>query len=283
MPAKTHLEQRIIELLHTGPIKSVVLVDRLVLESKVTIQAVYAAIRKLRQEEVLLVQGKKLALNIVWLQRMGIFFAQAQQVYVGEGGSEAFSFGTLEEGDRVTYKFKNPVLLDQVWGQVFFELVKRVSVDMPIMIYNPHYWFPIVRQESEATIFNWLQAEGYKAYFATASTSMLDSKTIKEFLKDMNHSYSLGVQKGYENNFYMNIVGDYLIEVTLDETVSAGINDFFAERESCITQDVNMLRAIVESGGKNKIVIVRNKTKARRIRASIAKHSLVEERNRKHL
>lgn len=283
MLPKSNLEQKVIQLLHGGAVKSTRLVQMLVAEEQITFQAVYAAVRRLRHDEIVLVQGKKLILNSVWLEQMGAFFSKAQKVYLTKAPEESFSFGTLEEGDRVTYKFKNPVLLDQVWGQVFFELVKRVSIDVPIMIYNPHYWFPIVRQESEATIFKWLQAEGHKAYFATASTSTLDSRTIKEFLKDMSHSYSLGVQKGYENNFYMNIIGDYLIEVTLDESISAKIDGFFAVRESCTTQDVNVLRGIVESVGKNKIVISRNKTKAKRIRTSIAKHFLVEERNRKHL
>jgi hypothetical protein len=230
-----------------------------------------------------LVQGKRLALSSVWLERMAEFFAEAQKVYLEKAREEPFSFGYLEEGDRVTYKFKNPVLLDQVWGHVFFELVKRVSVDTPIMIYNPHYWFPIVRQESEGVIFKWLQLQGYKAYFATASTSSLDSKIIKEFLKDMNHSYSLGVHNGYKNNFYLNVIGEYLIEVTLDEVVSHKVDGFFTERESCTTEDVTGLRSVVETTGKNKIVISRNKTKAKRTRTSLAKHFLTEERNRKHI
>ena len=175
MLPRSNLEQKIVQSLHTGPVKSTVLVEGLVVGEGVTLQAVYAAIRRLRQDEIVLVQGKKLALSSVWLERMGEFFAEAQKVYLEKAQEEPFSFGHLQEGDRVTYKFKNPVLLDQVWGHVFFELVKRVSVDAPIMIYNPHYWFPIVRQESEDLIFRWLQTQGYKAYFATASTSSAPS------------------------------------------------------------------------------------------------------------
>jgi hypothetical protein len=99
----------------------------------------------------------------------------------------------------------------------------------------------------------------------------------------MNHSHSLGVQRGYENNFYMNIIGDYLIEVTLDEEVSNQIDDFFAERESCTEQDVGNLKSIVESAGKNKITVARNRVKAKRIRNSLAKHFLIEGRNRKYV
>jgi hypothetical protein len=283
MLQNSNLEQKIIQSLQAGPVMSTVLVDQLVTSERMTVQAVYAAVRRLRQDEIVLVQGKKLALNSVWLQRMGAFFTEAQKVYLEKAREGGFSFGVLEEGDRVTYKFKNPVLLDQVWGQVFFELTKRVSVEVPIMIYNPHYWFPIVRQESEAVIFNWLQSQGYKAYFATASISNLDSKTIREFLKDMNHSYSLGVQKGYKSNFYMNIIGEYLIEVTLDEDVANKVERFFTERESCTPQDLAILKMIVESTGKNKIVISRNKAKAKRIRTSLAKHFLIEQRNRKYV
>jgi hypothetical protein len=269
------IEKSIVDVLGQGPLRSSLLVTEVSVKNSVSVQAVYAALKKLHHDEVIAIQNKKYSISSVWIEKISEKLDQIKNVYSNGEYLGGLLFEDLQDGDRVMYKFKNPVLLDQVWGHILFQLVERTTVGVPIMIYNSHYWFPLVREESERTIFTWLEKKGFKAYFSCGSTETLDAYTIKFFLKNMKHSYSLGVNKGFSNNFYMNIVGDYLIEVFLDQNVSDDLDIFFKEKDSCSAEDVKLLQGIVSRSGKNKLVITRNHKKALRYRKSLAREFLM--------
>ncbi len=147
------IARQIVTELVTGSKNSAVLVAKVASVHDCSIQAVYAVLRKLREQSIVLLNKKVLTLNIVWIEEQSELLKRARDTYIESTDSGRFSIETLEEGDRVTYQFKNPVLLDEMWGHAFLLLLNRIQKEMPIMIYNPHSWFPIVRHASEKTIF----------------------------------------------------------------------------------------------------------------------------------
>ena len=262
---------QIIVELATGSKNSATLVAKVAKAQGCSIQSVYAVLRKLRQQSVVLLHRKVLTLNIVWIKEQSELLRNAQATYLESSDSGTFSIGTLEEGDRLMYQFKNPVLLDDMWGHAFLLLLERTQKEMPIMIFNPHSWFSIVRYASEKTIFQSLFDRGFKAYFSFAGKEDLDRDICKKFVEPIGHSFSTGVDIGLKKGKYLNVVGDYVIEVELDEALSEEIDNYFAKYQTLEESDVKELQAIVSKRGPNKLTLSRNTRKAHRLRSRLAK------------
>lgn len=262
---------QIIVELATGSKNSATLVAKVAKAQGCSIQSVYAVLRKLRQQSVVLLHRKVLTLNIVWIKEQSELLRNAQATYLESSDSGTFSIGTLEEGDRLMYQFKNPVLLDDMWGHAFLLLLERTQKEMPIMIFNPHSWFSIVRYASEKTIFQSLFDRGFKAYFSFAGKGDLDRDICKKFVEPIGHSFSTGVDIGLKKGKYLNVVGDYVIEVELDEALSEEIDNYFAKYQTLEESDVKELQAIVSKRGPNKLTLSRNTRKAHRLRSRLAK------------
>lgn len=274
---KKSLDQQIILSLQEGPVKSTRLVNELAEHNKMTVQAIYVVLRKLKKEGVIVYKHRVISLSTVWIEKQVALFQYMKFVYLDSLEAKEFSFGELGVGDKISYDFHNPVLLDQMWGHLFIILTKKLAQQMPVMIYNSHFWFPIVRLESERTIFESLEKNGHKAYFSSSSKSDLDRLTIKNFLSNNNHSFSLSVDYGFESNFYINVLGDYLIEVFLDKNVSKKLEEFFAKNVSLTNDKVEVLRDMVTAKGKNRLVVSHNPKKAKKLRARLARSFLLSE------
>lgn len=278
---EVELDAQIIAVLVEGPRKSSVLVEILATKNNCSVQSVYAVLRKLRSDSVVLLHKKILSLSTVWIEGQSKLVEKAKSIYLNTATESEFSFGTLENGDRITYQFKNPLLLDEMWGHLFLVLLERVERSMPIMIYNPHSWFPIVRHTSEKTIFQSLFDNGFRAYFSFAGKGELDRDICKKFVEPIGHSFSTGVELGLKKGRYLNVVGDYVIEVELDETVTEDIGKYFAKYHTLEEANIKELQEIVSKRGRNKLTLSRNAHKAQRLRSRLAKDFFIPTESRR--
>lgn len=271
----SRIAQQIIVALAGGSKNSAALVALVARNENCSIQSVYAVLRKLREQSVVLLHKRTLTLNVVWIEEQSELLRKAQATYLENSDSGSFSIGTLEEGDRVTYQFKNPVLLDEMWGHAFILLLERTHKDVPVMIYNPHSWFPIVRHASEKTIFQSLFDNGFRAYFSFNGKGELDREICKKFIEPIGHSFSAGVELGFRKGKYVNVLGDYVIEVELDDTVAEEIDKYFTKYQTLEEAVVKELQEIVSKKGLNKLILTRNTKKAQRLRSRLAKDFLI--------
>ena len=55
----------------------------------------------------------------------------------------------FEDGDSITYQFKNPNLMGIYWGHIYDYIMDIHPRDIPIIIYHPHEWLIHTRKISE--------------------------------------------------------------------------------------------------------------------------------------
>ena len=261
--------------LSTGSKNSSVLVDEVSKFCDCSIQSVYAVLRKLQLKSVILRHKKLLLLNSVWVEKELDFLRKAQTAYLNLNTTEHFLIGTLGDGDQATFHFKNPVLLDEMWGHVFILLLEKIPEAMPVMIYNPHAWFPIVRFASEKTIFQSLFDKGHKAYFSIAGKEVLDMDIAKKFIEPIGHGFSLGAEAGLKKSEYLNVIGEYIIKVELDNETTERIDSYFKEHVTLAEADEAHLQAIVGERGRNKLTLIHSAKKAQKWRSRLAKDFLI--------
>ncbi len=267
-----NIEEQIIKLLQK---KSLSGMDLLVAIEKVrpktTKQAVYSILRKLKKDEIVVTHGKMVSLSSLWIARMGDFFTTARHYYTNSAvGDEGFF--NLSAGERVSYTFHNPSTTDIFWGHAFAVLAEMTPTTEPIYIWNPHEWFFLVRGTSEKMIFDTITATGKQILLACANKDPLDKYVAKEF-DGKNSQYHMTDQYLFEKkNYYINVFGDFVIEVWLDETTSDAIDVFYKKTPEWDDSAQKEITDIATKKGKTKMTISNNPKKAQKIRKGLEKY-----------
>lgn len=271
---KSSLEYQIITLLQK---QSWVIVD-LIKElqktrPKLSKQAVYQIIRSLKKSEIVIVASKRVSLSSIWIDRMYQFFTVAKYAYEGSihGTIANETFLDLEDGDSIAYQFKNPNTTDIFWGHALHLLTGIMPPNEPVFLYNPHQWFLLARTESEKILLDQAEHSGHPWYQYIAHKTPLD-EMVKPFFKKPNLVHTQ--EKHYfKENYYVNIFGDFLIEVSLDPKTQHAIDQFYATHTEWNDESrLHITKIVSHMIGRNKLTISRNAKKAEKIKKMLGKY-----------
>ena len=268
---KQPIEQLILKALQGGTISTTGLIEKIyVLRPATTKQGIYRVLRKLKNEEKIVIHGKSVSLSLNWIKNMNEFFSLAQFYYspkiVNPDG-----FLNTREKDKIVYFFKNLNLLDSFWSHAFHMFNEVLSPKEPIFVYNPHEWFAYSRQETEQIIIRMVKEKKRQVLVTVAHNDPLDKELKKKFGSDILQ-YNIADKKYFEKeNYYFNIFGDYLIEVFIDEKISKQIDEFFKKTKSFDNKSQEELLNIVSENGKNKLIISRNMKKTEKYKTTLSK------------
>ena len=236
-----------------------------------TKQALYAALRKLKKQEIIIMNNMNISLSSVWVIRMAEFFQTAKYMYT-KTISQDDGFLNLADGEKISYSFADPHTADVFWGHAFHLFTEIFPVDRPLYIYNPHQWFIIARAESEKTLFDTISNTGRTVYMLVGSRDYLDVHTSSEF-NQKNFQYHATTDKVFEKrNYYINSVGDFIIEAYLDDDITDHIDQFYTKTKILDTETTSYLENIVKKSGKVKLVISRNSKKAAKLQKTIGNY-----------
>ena len=266
------IESLVTTELQRGPIDTALLIANIKKKRpNTTKQGVYAALRNLRKEEIVVLHNKKTSFNLLWLKQMDEFLAVTERHYV-ETNFGRDNFLNLKEGERIVYFFGNPAETDKFWGHALVTLAEASTAeDGPAYLYNPHEWFLIARKESERECIAFITKK--RRFLLTAGNKLpLDRVITKEF--DGNHSqYHMHSQQLFaKNNYYLNIVGDFLIEVLIDEKIAAKIEVLYQNAEKLDDRVLGELNKIIGNKERSRLTISRNSKKASRLKKILGKN-----------
>ena len=264
------IEEFIVELLHardaTGPALLSEMARR---DASVSKETFYRILRKLLDEEVVAKSKKEYQLNRQWLQRVYRF----SKKYV-EAGETAHDIVSLEDGDRITYKFKNPILMGIFWTHAYNPIFNRHDPKVPILVYHPHEWLIHARTESELFFLSRFKDDKKLAFFALGSASALD----KRFKQDHANEFvqvGIGLGMGLKKTEYINVLGDYIFKVTVSKRFSEDIDAFFKKYSEITPESSLMLEKLCNRKDPTKITLMRSKKESAKQRAKFNKHFYV--------
>ena len=266
------IEEYIIFILQTGSYSGIELLNKIrISRPRTTKQALYAALKKLKIEEIVTMHHMRISLSSVWVNKMTDFFQKANQLYLKSVVLDQ-GFLNLEDGDRITYAFKSPHTADVFWGHAFNVLSDITSLSEPVYNYNPHEWFMLARKESEQALFNKLVLNGKRICLLSGGNTFLDKLVSREFDGNMAQYHSTDSNDFEKRNYYFNIFNDYIIEAYLDDETVRNIDDFYNRTTQWNKETSEELVKIISSEGKNKIAISKNHRKAQRLKRVFKKY-----------
>jgi len=266
------IEQLVLKTLQKGTISTIKLIESIsIIRPKTTKQGVYRVLRKLKDEEKIVIHGKSISLNLHWIKNMTEFFSLAQFYYSPKVASPD-GFLNVREKDKIVYFFKNLNLLDSFWSHAFHMFVEVLNPEEPVLVYNPHEWFTYARQETERTLIKTMNKKNRQVLITVAHNNPLDKELKKKFRSDLLQ-YDIADKNIFKKqNYHLNIFGDCLIEVFIDQKITKQIDEFFKKTKSFNNKAKEELSKIVSKNGKNKLIISRNKKKAEKYKKTLSKN-----------
>ncbi len=202
------------------------------------------------------------------------FFTVAKYTYEGStanNNQSTESFLNLEDGDRIVYEFKSPTTTDIFWGHAFNILLGVMKKDDPVLIYGPHQWFILARNEPESEIIRQAESQKHPWYVYVPNTTALD-KHAKVFFKSPSSYYMQNLHY-LKENFYVNVFSDFIVEVTLDEKTHSAIEQFYKTYTIWDKTAESELKYIISHmKGRNKLTISRSTKKADKYRNIFKKY-----------
>jgi hypothetical protein len=177
----------------------------------------------------------------------------------------------LYEGESVLYTFNNPFHMDRLWGDLTILLSRQHNKEQPIIFYNPHSWFFVVRNKTEHEVFSSLHDDGGLVLLTCGSHTDLDRSTLESEFKKYRHQFVISDVPKFENNYNLNIYGDFIIEACFDKATADDIDAFYKHNKEINSDNIKELKAIVSKNGKNQLTVYRDRQRAEHLRKELSK------------
>lgn len=257
---KTRIEEYIIELLDKGSLDGPHILNALQVDYSPTVtkQAVYKSLRKLLSEEVINKPGTTYSLNRIWLQRIKSFTDRHVSGLLNNDHTGVLDF---EDGDSVTYRFKNPFLMDVTWGHLYDIIFEANEQHQVMLNHHPHEWLMLSRTETENFWLKQINMKKKMLLFTISGKTPLDKKFQKNWSSDYV-KINLSESYGLKPNQYLSVVGDYLFEITTDPEFEKRVDQFFTEHDYIDEAAQKQINAISKQKYKSKLKLSKNKKKA---------------------
>jgi hypothetical protein len=263
------IEELVVETLHkSGASGPTLLAEIKENEPGISKETFYRVLRNLLNEEVLNKQSKIYQLNRHWLQRVYRFSKKQIETNKSTDSDNILSF---EEGDKISYKFKNPNLMGIYWAHTYDMIFEKHDSKTPILIYHPHEWLIHTRVESESFFLSRFSDDKKLVFFSIGGNTELDkqfkSKWTSKFIQ-----IGTGINYGLKKTEYINVLGDFIFKVSVSRRFSEDIDVFFRKYGEINLENHLELEKLCNRKDSTKMVFTRSKKEADKWRIKFKKH-----------
>ena len=153
------------------------------------------------------------------------------------------------------------------------------NLNEPVYLYNPHEWFLLARRESELECIK-LITQKRQFLLTVGGKTPLDHSVSGDFDGNKSQYYMADSPLFPKNNYYLNTVGDFIIEVRIDPSLAEQIKQLYAQTEKDITASKEQLKIIVHGKGRSKMTISRDRNKAEKFKKVLRKYFYIPKTER---
>lgn len=252
------LEDSIIRFINHEPSTVKTILKNLISEGKdYTIQSIYGVLRELINDEVVIKNGFYYRINEEWKNKIIKEFSSLENNEIADGEKQIFILNSLSHQDLQ-------------WKNSIFPLHNLYPKD-PIFFYNYHYvWIHLgnTREKSELDYYQSFLDQKRYAFSLVGSHSSLEIETKKMIENDYVRVFI--DDKPIQSTGYITIINDYIITTYLPKKTLAEISSSY-KKSKTITELRRHLQDLDFRSGKLKIIIERNKEKAKKLRKKMSK------------
>lgn len=222
-----------------------------------TNQGIYKSLRFLIQEEVVVKHKDYFSLNEEWKNKI-VNDLQNERNF------------ELSEHESVQFDLNSLIHLDQQWKNITLSIQKNLS-EFPVFFYNPHDIWSFLsdsRKKSEELYYKNLLKNKIHTFTVNGGDTEFD-KLIKKQRENDYFKINLG-EEIFKKTDYITIIGDYITTVRINKKTSELIEKCFKQSENFIIFQKEIQKLGIEKK-KVKLIIERNREKAKKLRKKISK------------
>lgn len=267
------LDEIIIDCLKNGEKESPSLLYEVqVIRTHITKQGFYAALRKLRSEEIVTIRKKTVALNTSWIRDLQSLAETMSLVYLGKNAS--FDLLSLNDKESASFVFSTTIALDVFWGHSQNIFFYNTSADTPIYCYDPHYWIYVARKEIEQKLLDDITKNNRQFLIVVGGATPLD-RVIKKDFNDLHVQYH--IEKLYKkDNYYFTVIGDYITEVFMNEHTTKRLEELYLKYTTVCPELLAEFQKLLTDKRKHRIKISRNAFKAEKMKKKLRKYFYIK-------
>lgn len=272
------IRSMILDVLSKGSIKGVDLVEEIQKVRKgSTKQGVYKALRVLIEDKIVVKYRRNLMLNQIWLNKISKFLKQTDKNYLlkEKQNEKIDTLDWMKDGSKISYVFNSYDALDRFHSHTFSLIIKKTDPQAAIYVYNPHEWFVLKTnlKENEDYLFDWLKERDRQMYFTIGHGTVLDKNFRKNYSSE-EFEIAIDEKTCYAENHYINVIGDYVIEMKNDIVFAKKLNAIY---ESSKSEDEasEKIKKLLRIKHGIKMVLSRDGNKAKKIKAKLGKNFLI--------
>ncbi len=255
-----NLEERIVVILAGRPYITTAEIHQILQASiQCSAQAVFKALRRLQDEQIVLKLKQRYALVSAWAGRM----SELSQTIAGSYFRGHVLLPALpEEGRRCTWRFHNLLAMKTVWSEIVLLLI-RTQPGVPLLSWNPHPWFYLLQPNHEEQLLRLLHQNRTQMYKIVGSDYFLDREAAK-FWKRKCVMFSFAPSPfAAQPETYLSAAGPYIVRIDLTPAMARQIDDIY-RKISCWTDiDLPGLLALFNMRTPVSVSLVNNSRQAR--------------------
>lgn len=262
------LEEKIVQILMKQPNLTATELWHLSSQSNesYTIQAVYKELRKLHETGVVTKSGTHFSLRIPWVLAMADMVEQAKKLYVDDRHFDHL----LPNNKKNIWHFTNLGSLNNFWSQVLLVLINQ-SESKRIYGYSPHPWYHLLQTEQEDQYIKSLRHARTRLYLMVGGDTYLDKWAAQFWYSDIVE-YSFAPSPYHrERGWYFDVIGDYLVSVTLDSTTTHAIEHVYQHTTDWEHLNLAAVLQLSQMRIRASLVLENNSRKAEIIRKRFTK------------
>ncbi len=199
-----------------------------------SLAAVYKELTKLQAAGVLVKDGARFSLSLGWIFDVIEYGERLHSVYY----SEPYLKTILPEvGQKQSWIFHNLLRGNDLWNQIILALLKRTGAS-DMFSWVSHPWFLLLELEKEERLHRLFSFARRRFYTAVGGTTYLDRAAIARFYRGSQHTvaFSRRVFPHLERRSYLDVVGDFVLSVSLDPRTSKRIDQLFATTKGSVSE-----------------------------------------------
>ncbi len=228
----------------------------------VTLQAIYKELSHLLDAGVVLKSGQTYRLHATWINKLHRLSKKLDTL----GQNTSSLNAMLPDGTtKRTWKFTNLLTMNDFWADVLLRLLQS-NPDKTLLGWNPHPWFHLVQTEKEQEFVRALGEMGGSMYLILGSRTYLD-RWAERFWQGEYVHYAYGKSWFHQHETsYINVIGDYVITVTLSAHTVLEIDAIYKETSSIETIDLAAILHVFTHEATCKLTLTKSARKAEGIR-----------------
>lgn len=228
--------------------------------------AVYKVLNKLLASGVVVKAGTKYSLSLTWIFGIFSFAEKLSKAYFCD---EYLDSLLPEAGKRRTWKFTDLRRCNDFWNQLLLALLKRTpNVDSYAWVPSP--WFVLLPEDRDSRLQQVFRMTNRKFYSAFGASRRFEP-LVRKLYNHNNQILAFG-KKPFQTKDarYLDIVGDYVLTVSVDNKTSEEISFLFTDNKRA-ELNPNTALAILRQRCRTTITIEQSSRKASRMRGTLAK------------